>query len=293
MNTEETAIANHNVVQSQLDYRNIVTEKTTEQQNTSYKSCCQNRKVLFVLLSVVVISSLIVSILIPTVILKKKQTQSSSITTTATSITVSQLTTAAEVSSIPITNTTTKPDKILLNAVNGKVYGVWNTSVGDDSKASKPGNHWSGQYLPEESPEKACDGDIDTKYNSFGWCNEGGRFSNCAINTGFYLELEQGPTIVNGLRLWTGNDFAPRDPIVVSLEGSNQSEDDLILGSSWTLLYNGSSGLDIDPGRKQCGLMQYLNNTIEYKSYRFLVLHSRAPVDCVQFSEIELFSFSS
>ncbi|CAF1111858.1 unnamed protein product [Adineta ricciae] len=179
---------------------------------------------------------------------------------------------------------------IPMKAVEGKVYGVYNTPVGANSTEAKPGKS-SGKYIPRESPDKACDGMVSTKYLSFGSCGEPRReYINCGANTGFYLELEQGSTLVNGLKICTGDDAPERDPMLVSLEGSNMTETDLTFGSSWTLLYNGASGLHADPGRKQCGHILYFNNTEEYTSYRFLVSDIRKPAYCCQYSEVKLYS---
>ena len=177
-----------------------------------------------------------------------------------------------------------------MKAVKRKVYGVYNTSVGGDSVEAKPGTK-SGNYMPKESPDEACDGSVSTKYLSFGPCWEGhDAHTTCGMNTGFYLELEQGSTLVNGLKICTANDIPARDPILISLEGSNMTGADLTFGSSWTLLYNGTSGLHINPRRKQCGRIQLFNNTKEYTSYRFLVSDKRKPVNCCQYSEVKLYS---
>ena len=127
---------------------------------------------------------------------------------------------------------------------------------------------------------------------SFGGCISTHSEQNCGARTGFYLELERGTTLVIGLRICTG-DSEDHDPTIVSLEGSNSTEENLINGSSWTLLYNGSSGLDVDPGREKCGPMQHFNNERQYKSYRFLVSRRRNDSDCVQYSEVELYTYWS
>ncbi|CAF1691577.1 unnamed protein product, partial [Adineta ricciae] len=136
-----------------------------------------------------------------------------------------------------------------------------------------------------------CDGNLKTKYVSFGECRQGGNQKYCGLNTGFYFELERGLTLINGIRICTANDCRERDPMIVSLEGSNQSETNLTLGISWTLLYNDTSGLENITARNVCGLPQLFNNTIEYKSYRFLVHARQNRSDCVQYSEVQLYSF--
>ena len=181
-------------------------------------------------------------------------------------------------------------DPIPLDAVQGNVIGVYDTSVGSNSKKATPGKN-QGQYIPQQSPEKVLDGNVSTKYLSFGPCYEGHiPDSECGLYTGLYLELERGPTLVNGLKICTADDLNERDPTAVSLEGSNTRGENLTLGSSWILIYKGTSGIVIDPGRERCGSIQYFNNTVEYSSYRFLVSGNREPTYCVQYSEVKLYS---
>jgi hypothetical protein len=76
------------------------------------------------------------------------------------------------------------------------------------------------------------------------------------------------------------------------MEGSNQLPSKLIYGSSWTLIYNGSSGLKPDPGRLAYGSIQNLsNNSIWYSSYRFLITSKRGDSDAAHLDELELFGY--
>ncbi|CAF1549865.1 unnamed protein product, partial [Adineta ricciae] len=180
--------------------------------------------------------------------------------------------------------------QISLAAVNGIIQAVYNTFVGGDSTASTPGTG-IGQYPASEIPGNACDGDTSTKYLSFGPCASTDDSDQCGLNTGFYLELQLGSAVVRALQMYTGGDDSERDPLIVSLEGSNQSGSNLALGSSWTLIYNGNSGLQNDPGRMSSGSIQPISNTISYKSYRFLVSGKRATSNSVQYSELRLYGY--
>ncbi len=54
-----------------------------------------------------------------------------------------------------------------------------------------------------------------------------------------------------------------RDPMTVTVEESNQPTSALILGSNCTLIYNGSTSHDSDPGRYNFGIMQNMTtNTV-------------------------------
>ncbi|CAF0798638.1 unnamed protein product [Adineta steineri] len=179
---------------------------------------------------------------------------------------------------------------ISLDSIDRVIYGVHDTRINQDSQASGPGLS-SGHYPTDHSPYSACDGNFRTKYLSYGRCSDHIHEVACGSDTGFYVELKRGAALVTGLQICTGNDFPERDPLTVSLEGSNQSGASLILGSSWTLIYNGPSGLEKDPGRLTCGIMQLMNNLIQYKSYRFLVSSKRGYGNSVQYSEVKLFGY--
>ncbi|CAF0948289.1 unnamed protein product [Adineta steineri] len=183
-----------------------------------------------------------------------------------------------------------KPSQLPLVSINGTIIGIYKTTVGTNSTTATPGNY-IGQYIPTESPYNACDNNTGTKYLSFGTCGETTIDSICGLNTGLYLELQRGLSLIIGLQMCTGNDYPERDPFIVSLEGSNLSGTVLNLGTSWTLIYNGPSGLQTDPGRSTCGRFQSINNTIQYKSYRFLVSAKRSISNSVQYSEIQLHGY--
>ncbi|CAF1148145.1 unnamed protein product [Adineta ricciae] len=293
----------------------------------------RKRKVICVTLLIAIVSVIVICILIPTVILNRNETRSITTETAATAATTETTTgtatttettagtatttgtttgtatttgtttgtatttgtttgTATTTGIAPGAATTVTPDPISMAAVDRQVYGVCNTPAGADSVAASAGE-WQCHYMVRESPDKACDGNVSTKYLSFGACYNGGKGPTCGMGTGFYLELSRGPTLVNGMKVCTANDFDQRDPIHVSLEGSNLPGRDLSLGSSWTLLYDGSSGLETDPGRKECGPLQLFNNTKEYRSYRFLVSAKRNISYSVQYSEVQLYSLRS
>ncbi|CAF1669271.1 unnamed protein product, partial [Adineta ricciae] len=204
-------------------------------------------------------------------------------TTTTTSTATTSSTTETTTTS---TSTTTPPiGRISLAAVNGTIAGVYNTSVDGDSTAATPG-YGVGQYSASETPGDACDNDASTKYVNFGSCTISDNNTQCGLNTGLHFELQRGSAVVRALQMYTANDYSERDPLTVSLEGSNQSGSNLTLGSSWTLIYNGNSGLQNDPGRRSGGSIQQINNTISYRSYRFLVSGKRSTSDSVQYSEL-------
>ena len=184
-------------------------------------------------------------------------------------------------------------DLIRLTSLNETVYAVWNTIVYQNSTLSTVGSS-VGNYYTGQSPAQVFDQSTGTKYVSFGACNStyGASVIQCGQNTGLYLTLQQGSSLLVAFRFWTANSYPLRDPMNITIEGSNQPTSALLLGSSWNLIYSGSSGLDTDPGRLSFGQMQWLsNNTVWYSSYRLLIQTKRGGGNFVQYSEFELFGY--
>ena len=81
----------------------------------------------------------------------------------------------------------------------------------------------------------------------------------------------RGSSLLLDLQFCTGNDLQNRDPFTITIEGSNQAPSLLTLGSSWTLIYNGSTGLQPFTNRYTCGaILSVPNNSVWYSSYRIL-----------------------
>ena len=178
----------------------------------------------------------------------------------------------------------------VITSTNDTIYGVWNTTAGGTSNPATAGIS-AGNYIPSETPSMAFDLNSATKYNSYGPCNVSATYSAaCGINTGVYFTSNSGTSLIRTLRFCSGNDRPSRDPITVTVEGSNQSLSILTFGSSWTLIYNGSTGLDTDPGRNTYGITQNISNSIWYLSYRILVTSKRNIETSVQYAEIQLTS---
>ena len=146
-----------------------------------------------------------------------------------------------------------------------------------------------GNYLFTEIPDNACDGNVMTNYLNFGACYAYLWNSECGSNTGLYLTLQRGASIVKGFQFCTASDNVGRDPTRITLEGSNESDANLILGTSWTHIYDGTSGLDVAPTRSTCSQIQCIHNSAQYASYRLLITAKRSSADSVSYSEFQLF----
>jgi len=151
--------------------------------------------------------------------------------------------------------------------------------AGQNSSTLSP----SGDVPSAEGPANAIDNDSSTKY-----LNRGQTGVGLIVTT-----QAAGPRVITGLRFATGGDNPSRDPITVTLEGTNDIGATTSLNSSWTLLYDGPSGLAVDPGRNRVGTAVTFSNTTAYRSFRLLVTGLRAASDSMQFSEIELTSTDS
>ncbi|UJR34747.1 hypothetical protein I4U23_027525 [Adineta vaga] len=292
-------VINHNAIEvhhsSSID-SNLVLRNITKTENTL---CCHSRKqkILCVISLILILSAIIIGTLIPTVVIRKDKSRISSLSTTtirtvstriATTTTI-EITTKQIVTTKKTENITTEKGQISLVAVKNRFIGIHSTMIGGDSSRAEEGLY-SGYYIAGEHPANACDNDVKTKYVNYGSCKVDKPKKRCGLQTGFYYELKHGQKLVNGLKICTADDLTEHDPILVSLEGNNYSGSNLAFSPGWTLLYNGTSGLDIDPGRQNCSSIINFTNFIEYKSYRFLVHRKRGRAASVQYSEVQLFN---
>ena len=136
---------------------------------------------------------------------------------------------------------------------------------------------------PAQTAAAAIDGNLSTKYCIY-------NTSQTAVNVGFYATPSSGQSIVDSIQFATGDDSPGRDPLTITLEGSNSSGD-LTLGSAWTQIYSGATGLSTDPGRQAWGAVETITNTNAYTSYRMLATSVRDPAGgsyLTQYSEVRL-----
>jgi hypothetical protein len=208
-----------------------------------------------------------------------------------TTSTVTSPTTEIETTEGPTAESITIGIGTLTNTME-TVYGIWNTTAGGDSTPSTVGMG-VGNYYPGEIPNNAFDNQTNTKYTNFGTCVLASAGSlACGQATGLYLTPQGGPSLLLNLQFCTGNDLSNRDPFTITVEGSNQSASFLTLGSSWMLIYNGSTGLQPITNRYTCGAIQsVLNNSILYSSYRILVTSKRGVEVATQYSEVKLMGY--
>ena len=180
---------------------------------------------------------------------------------------------------------------IFITRAGDTVVGIYNTTAG----ASTGG---LGLYLGGESPAQAIDNDMSTKYLNFGYRGTGASasatYDQPGATTGFYVTPRiSNASMAIGVLFATANDYSNRDPTLITLEGTNVTGSALDIGSSWRLIYNGSTGINanVDPGRNTFGVQQIFLNTITYSSYRILVTAQRGNGSGVQYSEAHILGY--
>ncbi|CAF0979165.1 unnamed protein product [Rotaria sordida] len=194
--------------------------------------------------------------------------------------------------SIPeTTTTTTARPTIFITRAGDTIVGIYNTTAGTSTGGL-------GLYLSGESPDKAIDNDTSTKYLNFGYrgtsAPSNAVYDQPGATTGFYVTPQiSNASVAVGVLFATANDYSNRDPISITLEGTNATGSALSIGSSWTLIYSGSTGINatVDPGRYTYGVQQTFLNTIPYSSYRILVTAQRANGSGVQYSEAHILGY--
>ncbi|MGN6724337.1 MAG: alpha-L-fucosidase, partial [Tepidisphaeraceae bacterium] len=143
------------------------------------------------------------------------------------------------------------------------VVGVKNTQAGGASTLSAAGDYGGGNR-DEEPPTAACDGDPATKYYNQAPGQDGKR----GLGSGLLITHNAGPVVMDGITFTTANDRPARDPVQITIEGSNDPDAMTAGNHSFTLLYRGTSGLDADPGRSIAGKVVSFQNDQPYRTYR-------------------------
>ncbi|MBN2022089.1 MAG: PEP-CTERM sorting domain-containing protein [Pirellulales bacterium] len=161
----------------------------------------------------------------------------------------------------------------------GSVLAVGNPILGIDVDPFVSG------YPEAESPPKAIDASVDTKYLNFG--REG---------AGFIVTPSAGPaTIVTSFQITTANDSESRDPASWELYGTNDAivsaDNSAGDGENWTLIDSGAVDLPID--RKALGPEVAVDNAVGYTSYKLLfpTVRDSSAGDCdsMQITEVQFY----
>jgi hypothetical protein len=168
------------------------------------------------------------------------------------------------------------------------IEGLYNTTAGGSTGG------FNGVYSPySQTPDKAIDNDLTTKYLNYGANGSMGAIqSQPGASTGFYVTPTGNATVANGLLFATGGDYPERDPLFATLEGTNSTA--LNSSTSWTLIYSGPTGIDPTnnaTNRSTYGTLQVFSNIIAYQSYRLLMISQRSAQDSIQYSESHIMTY--
>ena len=137
-----------------------------------------------------------------------------------------------------------------------------------------------------QGASRAIDGKLETKY--YNHAPAANPTDPHGDNTGLVV-TPANDGIVSAVQLATANDVPARDPLSITVEGSNDSSAAAAGGTGFTLLYSGPTGLGIDPGRNTWGPVIKFPNSTAYKTYRVLVTETRSDsADGTQYSELRL-----
>jgi hypothetical protein len=186
------------------------------------------------------------------------------------------------------TTSTTQPPMIRLNRINDTITGLGNTVAGGPN-----GEFHRGGSPIKGRAEHAMDDKLDTKYYNTMPQSATGR---AGIDSGFIvIPSISNSTVACALRFVTANDVPGRDPITVTLEGSNATNMAVLnVSSSWKLIYKGPTGIGdrITKNTSENGTQQDFNNTMRFASYRLLVTSKRnSSSDAVQYAEAEIIGY--
>ncbi len=175
--------------------------------------------------------------------------------------------------------------------MNDTIIGLYNTTAGGSTGG------FNGTYAsPSQMPQQAMDDSLTTKYLNTGQLGGYNKSVNGpGIGTGFLvIPSISNSTIACGLLFATADDDPNRDPITVTLEGSNETLiEALNNGSSWTLIYSGSTGINAvnSPDRKTNGTQQNFPKKGPFASYRLLITSKRNDSNSVQYSEARIMGY--
>ncbi|CAF2444493.1 unnamed protein product [Rotaria sp. Silwood2] len=179
------------------------------------------------------------------------------------------------------------------NRSNETVYAIWNTIAGGNSSPILT-NEIVDIYYPDNSPDALFDYYMTTEYTNYGSCSSSylSMLITCGENTGWYLTLDNSFFSLVAFSVGTNTNYPQRDPLTITIEGSNLYGNELIFGWSWTLIYNGSTGLKYSPGRSTLGVLQTIPYfPIPFANYRVLVTSKRGIETCTSYTEFMMIGY--
>lgn len=113
-------------------------------------------------------------------------------------------------------------------------------------------------------------------------------FNPRGVNTGLVIDAGS-PVTVNAIQFVTAEDMPKRDPLLITIEATNEPGAMEPSYSGWKLLYSGTSGLAETMERRTHGMTAGFANVTKYRFYRLLITQVRdGSTDGVQYSRVIL-----
>jgi peroxiredoxin len=139
-----------------------------------------------------------------------------------------------------------------------------------------------------EGVANAIDNDKTTKYLNWDSGRDGNQIGTFSPS-GFAIQPAEGPTVVTGMGIQSANDASDRDPDVVVLEGSNDTELNSYESGSWTpitTISNIAAGFTARFESQEF----FFSNATPYRNYRWRVEATRITPNrcCMQVAEVWL-----
>lgn len=174
--------------------------------------------------------------------------------------------------------TTTSRPLIPLNYANDTIISIYNTIAG------KTIGGFNGTYNDSSNgPHSAIDNNLGTTYLNM---------AQRGVNTGFVVVPSISNSTVACRIQFAGARYHQRNPLTVTLEGSNVATiDALIIHSNWTLLYNGSTGIPPNATGFKFYDAQIFKNTKSFRSYRLLITSTGGSSLGAEYSEARIIGY--
>jgi len=146
----------------------------------------------------------------------------------------------------------------------------------------------SGNSRGSEGAANAIDNDKNTKYLNWDSGRDGNQIGTFSPS-GFAVQPAVGPTVVTGMGIQSANDASDRDPDVVVLEGSNDTNLTSYESGTWTPITTISNIAAGFTARFQSQEL-FFTNTSPYRNYRWRVEATRIMPNrcCMQVAEVWL-----
>jgi len=146
----------------------------------------------------------------------------------------------------------------------------------------------SGNSRGSEGVANAIDNNKNTKYLNWDSGRDGNQIGTFSPS-GFAIQPAVGPTVVTGMGIQSANDASDRDPDVVVLEGSNDTNLTSYESGTWTPITTISNIAAGFTARFQSQEF-FFSNSIPYRNYRWRVEATRIMPNrcCMQVAEVWL-----